>query len=76
MAVADVIAGRPARMVGMNASSPVRFMNRVVNVRPMVSLVSRFVGAGPNRLKMVRLWHDLDTARLQPESPAVTTIAG
>jgi len=44
-------------------------MNRVVNVRPMVSFVSRFVGTGPNRLKMVRLWHELDRA------PTAKTIA-
>jgi hypothetical protein len=56
----------------MNASNPVRVMNRVINVRPMVSFVSRFVGAGPYRLKMVRLWHELDRSPLQPEAPAVT----
>jgi len=50
-------------------------MNRVVNVRPMVSFVSRFVGAGPNRLKMVRLWHELDKAAFKSDSPAVTTIS-
>jgi len=51
----------------MNASSPIRVINRVVNVRPMVSFVSRFVGAGPHRLKIVRFWHELDTDTFQPE---------
>lgn len=35
-------------------------MNRVINIRPMVSLAARLVGSGPNRLKMVKLSHELD----------------
>lgn len=35
-------------------------MNRVVNVRPIVSLAARLVGSGPNRLKMVKLSHELN----------------
>ena len=45
----------------INVGSPFRVINRVVNVRPMVSFVSRHVGSGPNRLKMVRFWHELDS---------------
>lgn len=48
-------------------------MNRVLNLRPIVSFASRFVGAGPNRLKMVRLWHELDRDPLQSGSPGETT---
>ena len=59
----------------MNASSRFRVMNRVVNVRPIVSFVSKHVGSGPNRLKMVRLWHDLDKESFQSELPARTTIS-
>ena len=35
-------------------------MNTVINLRPMVSFASRHIGSGPNRLRMVRLWHELD----------------
>jgi hypothetical protein len=50
-------------------------MNRVVNLRPMVSLASRFVGAGPNRLKMVRLWHELDPHPLKATVPLPASIS-
>ena len=50
-------------------------MNRVVNLRPMVSFASRFVGAGPNRLKMVRLWHELDPDPLSATLPIPASIS-
>jgi hypothetical protein len=59
----------------MNAISPLRVMNRVVNVRPIVSFASKWVGSGPNRLKMVRLWHELDNDSFEARSPVRTSIA-
>jgi hypothetical protein len=41
-------------------------MNRVINVRPVVSLAAKFVGTGPNRLKMVKLSHELNDEVVQP----------
>jgi hypothetical protein len=35
-------------------------MNMVINLRPLVSFASRHIGSGPSRLRMVRLWHELD----------------
>jgi hypothetical protein len=45
-------------------------MNRFVNVRPFLSMAAKFVGSGPNRLKMVKLSHELnnDMAQIQPYS--------
>jgi hypothetical protein len=50
-------------------------MNRIINVRPVVWFVSKHVGSGPNRLKMVRLWHDLDKQSFHSELPDRTTIS-
>lgn len=41
-------------------------MNRVINVRPVVSLAAKLVGTGPNRLKMVKLSHELNDEVIQP----------
>jgi hypothetical protein len=41
-------------------------MNRVINVRPVVSLAAKLVGTGPNRLKMVKLSHELNDEVVQP----------
>jgi hypothetical protein len=54
----------------IKARSPFRVINRVVNVRPMVSFVSKHVGSGPRRLKMVRFWHELDHDSVNPAAPA------
>ena len=43
----------------MNTSRRLRMMNRIINVRPVVSFASKFVGSGPNRLKMVKFSHQL-----------------
>ena len=59
----------------MNASSPFRVMNRIINVRPMVSFASKHVGSGPNRLKMVRFWHELDHESFSAKLPVTTTIS-
>jgi len=59
----------------MNARSPFRVVNRVINVRPMVSFVSKHVGSGPNRLKMVRFWHELGQESFQSKLPVRTTIS-
>jgi hypothetical protein len=45
--------------------SALKLMNRVINVRPMVSLAAKFVGSGPNRLKMVKLSHELNNEAVQ-----------
>ncbi len=44
----------------MNTSRRLRIMNRIVNVRPVVSFAAKLVGSGPNRLKMVKLSHQLN----------------
>ena len=44
----------------VNATGPLIFTNRFVNVRPLVRLAAKFAGSGPNRLKMVKLSHQLD----------------
>lgn len=49
----------------MTASTPLKLMNRVVNVRPLVSLAAKLVGSGPSRLKMVRLSHELNNDGVQ-----------
>jgi hypothetical protein len=50
-------------------------MNRVINVRPIVSFASKHVGAGPTRLKMVRFWHELDHESFNAKLPVTTTIS-
>jgi hypothetical protein len=35
-------------------------MNRVIHISPIVRLAAKLVGSGPNRLKMVKLSHELD----------------
>jgi hypothetical protein len=43
----------------MTLIKPLKFTNRVVNIRPLVRLAAKLVGSGPNRLKMVKLSHEL-----------------
>ena len=43
----------------MRFDSSLKLVNRLVGVGPVVRLAARFVGSGPNRLKMVRLSHEL-----------------
>jgi hypothetical protein len=43
----------------MNASAPVKFTSKLINVRPIVRLAARLVGSGPTRLRMVKLSHEL-----------------
>jgi hypothetical protein len=50
----------------LNVSRHLQFANRVINVRPVVRLVAKLVGSGPNRLKIVKLSHELDTELIQP----------
>jgi hypothetical protein len=51
----------------LNASmSALKLMNKVINVRPVVSLAAKLVGSGPNRLKMVKLSHELNNEAVQP----------
>ena len=44
----------------MSPSTPFKVVNRVINVRPIVSLAAKFVGSGPSRLKMIKLSHELN----------------
>lgn len=48
-------------------------MNKVIDVRPIVSFASRHVGSGPSRLRMVRLWHELghDSGYSDPSVPTI-----
>jgi hypothetical protein len=50
----------------LNVSRHLQFANRVINVRPMVRLAAKLVGSGPNRLKIVKLSHELDADLTQP----------
>jgi hypothetical protein len=59
----------------MNASTPLRVINRVVNMHPIASFASKWVGSGPNRLKMVRLCHELEKDSFKSRSPARTIIS-
>ena len=43
----------------MTFTRPLKFTNRVVNIRPLVRLAAKLVGSGPNRLRMVKLSHEL-----------------
>jgi len=43
----------------LNFESPLRLVNKLVGVGPVVRLAARLAGPGPNRLKMVRLSHEL-----------------
>jgi hypothetical protein len=48
---------------GLTASTPLKLMNRVIDVRPLVCLAAKLVGSGPSRLRMVRLSHELNNDR-------------
>ena len=50
----------------MNFSRHVHLANKIFNVRPMVRLFAKLVGSGPNRLKIVKLSHELDADLIQP----------
>lgn len=50
----------------LNVSRQVHLANKVINVRPMVRLFAKLVGSGPNRLKIVKLSHELDADLIQP----------
>ena len=41
-------------------NTPLRITNRVIDVRPIIRLAAKLVGSGPNRLKMVKLSHELN----------------
>jgi hypothetical protein len=43
----------------MTFTRPLQYTNRVVPIRPLVRLAAKLVGAGPNRLRMVKLSHEL-----------------
>ena len=43
----------------MTLTRPLQFTNKVVPIRPLVRLAARLVGSGPNRLRMVKLSHEL-----------------
>ena len=43
----------------MTFTRRLQITNRVINIRPLVRLAARFVGSGPNRLRMVKLSHAL-----------------
>jgi hypothetical protein len=43
----------------MTLTRPLQFTNRVVPIRPLVRLAAKLVGSGPNRLRMVKLSHEL-----------------
>jgi len=43
----------------MTFTRPLRLTNRVVPIRALVRLAARLVGSGPNRLRMVKLSHEL-----------------
>jgi hypothetical protein len=40
-------------------SQAIRITNRLINLTPVVRLAVNFVGSGPERLKMVKLSHEL-----------------
>jgi hypothetical protein len=43
----------------MTFTRRLQYTNRVVPIRPLVRLAARLVGSGPNRLRMVKLSHEL-----------------
>jgi len=43
----------------MTFTRPLRLTNRVIPIRPLVRLAAKLVGSGPNRLRMVKLFHEL-----------------
>jgi len=43
----------------MTFSTPLIFTNRLINITPVVRLAAKLVGSGPNRLRMVKLSHEL-----------------
>jgi len=43
----------------MTLVRPLHLTNRLVNIRPLVRLAAKLVGSGPNRLRMVKLSHEL-----------------
>jgi hypothetical protein len=51
-----------AEMTPSNLSWPLQLANRVIDIRPLVRLTAQHVGSGPNRLRMVKLSHQLGEA--------------
>ena len=43
----------------MTLIRPLQLTNRLINIRPLVRLAAKLVGTGPNRLRMVKLSHEL-----------------
>jgi hypothetical protein len=53
---------------GLTASTPLKLINRIINVGPLVSLAAKLVGSGPNRLRMIRLSHELNNDLVQVDA--------
>jgi len=51
----------------LNFGGPLRLVNKVVGLGPVVRVAARFVGRGPSRLKMVRLSHELNHDLASPQ---------
>jgi hypothetical protein len=46
----------------LSPNRPLKLVNRVFNVRPIVTFAAKLVGSGPNRLRMVKLSHLLNSS--------------
>jgi hypothetical protein len=58
-AVADLVMRKALQEGHMTFTRPLQLTNRVVPIRPLVRLAAKLVGSGPNRLRMVKLSHEL-----------------
>lgn len=55
----------PYKERDLTVTTPLKLVNRVIRVRPIVSLAAKLVGSGPYRLKMVKLSHELNNDLVQ-----------
>jgi len=57
--IADLVTREAIQQEPMTFSAPLLFTNRLINITPVVRLAAKLVGSGPNRLRMVKLSHEL-----------------
>ena len=57
--IADLVTRQAIQQEPMTISTPLIITNRLINITPVVRLAAKLVGSGPNRLRMVKLSHEL-----------------
>jgi hypothetical protein len=61
----NLLCGGVYKETNLSPNRPLKLMNRLFNVRPIVTLAAKLVGSGPYRLRMVKLSHLLNSTDVE-----------